>query len=159
MPGSGADEAVVVRWWWPSAAVILASTGGGVLIVIEAAVGYAIRPQLLGPLFLAHLVAALLLSAVLGLLGAGRSTRRYSNSSNPFWPGVGYGLSAALMIGIVVGILGASSWAELMPAIGGSLMFVTLLTLELPVMGLLGALVWAALVLRQQRDGGRRQVA
>lgn len=138
--------------------VAVVTVGGALLLVLEAFLGYAVRPEVLGPLLPPHLAAAAVVAAAVSVFALGRSTRRYADRSNPFWPGVGLGLLAVLGAGIAAGVLGAPSTAELMPAIGGSLVYAAL-TMEFPLTGLIGALAWARLTTRLARATPRDRLA
>lgn len=147
MSGNRAGGPVVVRWWWAPATAVIATVGGALLLILEALLGY-VWPQSLRLLLPAHIGGATVVSTLLAMFALRRSVRRYMDRSNPFWPGVGYGLLAAMATAAIAGLLGAPSVAQVLPAIGSSLTFAAL-TLEFPVMCLLGAVTWAGLAARR----------
>jgi hypothetical protein len=131
--------------------VVIATGGGALLLIAEAAIGYAVRPKALGLFLWAHVLAAAVASTLVALVTRGRSACRYTDRSNPFWPGVGYGMVATLAPWATVGLLAAPSWSEVVPAIGASLWFGAL-TFEIPAVCLFGALAWAVLGAPRRRE-------
>lgn len=117
-------------------------------LVVAALLGYAVRPRELAQLLSGHVVAAAVIAMGLAVVGWHRATRRYTDLSNPFWTGVGYGLLAAVASVIAVGSLSAG--AGIMPGVIGAL-WLCVLTFEFVVMCLFGALAWGWLAIRQSK--------
>lgn len=127
----------------------IATLGGALWLMLEALLGYAVRPADLGSLLIAHVVAATVTSVALALLGCRRPAPRYVDRSNPFWAGVGYGFLAVLASSVVAGVLDARAGV---PNIVGAVWF-SVLTVEFLATCLIGALTWGWLAIRRPVRG------
>lgn len=132
----------VKRWWWAPVTVLITTAGGGFLLIVEALfLGLSRNSPGFGTFLLAVTIP-----------GLRRHARRYVDRANPYWEGVWYGFLVAVATPVAAGVLLASSWGEIVPAIGGS-MWLVAVSFEFPLMCLIGGLAWAVLSRKRPRHG------
>jgi hypothetical protein len=98
----------------------------------------------LRPLLVAHAISAVVCAAVFTLIWyarQGSSRRPFLGYSERYLVGLGYGFVTSWIIGIAYGLLTAPSFPDAVER-AGSYLYFALLTMELPVACVVGALTW-----------------
>lgn len=145
-PPVGAVRSGAGRTWHVAATILVVIVAGGLQVTAENlwldSSPVEDVPAALGGLWLVYLISGVIATALFTAIRVARggqmATLRYSER---YLVGLGYGLVTSLIIAALTGILLASSAGQAVEYTGMA-MSMSLITLQLPIAGIVGGLVW-----------------
>lgn len=133
------------RWWWVPITIAAVTVVSAAQTVAELSMfgrDWADANEHVGRLLLGHAIAGVACALVLGAARALRSGRRPTLAySERYLVGIGYGIITSIAIWVAYGLLLPGSAAEVATGIG-SLLYYSVLTMELPVACVVGGVTW-----------------